>query len=147
MPKNPLSGMAPINIDTAEKFVRDLLKAGVDRRKDAERLLAGYGEAVQREVTKQVTAQIGRLMKQMDQMERQIESLSKTLSGVAAMIPRPGAKAAATTTAKKSTAKKTTAKKTGTKKPVAKKPGTKKPAATKSTANPTVADNRAATSS
>ena len=132
MTRNPLGGKSPITIDTAEKFVRDLLKAGVDKRKDAEKLLATYGEIVQREVGKQVTTQIGRLMKQMDQMEKQIEALTSTISSVVSMIParkatpapKPAPAATKTSAAKKTTAKKSTATKT----PVAKKTTAKKSA-------------------
>ena len=138
MTRNPLGGKSPITIDTAEKFVRDLLKAGVDKRKDAEKLLATYGEIVQREVGKQVTTQIGRLMKQMDQMEKQIEALTTTISSVVSMIParkstpapKPTPAATKTSAAKKTTAKKSTATKT----PAAKKTTAKKTTAKKTTA-------------
>jgi len=160
MTKNPLGGKSPISIDAAEKFVRDLLKAGVDKRKDAERLLATYGELVQREIGKQVTTQIGRLMKQMDQMEKQIETLTTTISSVAAMIPVRKPAASANTKvdqtvpaekkaspAKKSAAKKPVAKAaSAAKKQTAKKQIAKKPAATKR-ANPKPANPKPATPS
>ena len=140
MTRNPLGGKSPITIDTAEKFVRDLLKAGVDKRKDAEKLLATYGEIVQREVGKQVTTQIGRLMKQMDQMEKQIEALTTTISSVVSMIParkatpapKPAPVATKTPAATKTAAKKSTTKKT----PAAKKTVAKKTAAKKSAPKP-----------
>ena len=136
--------------DAAEKFVRELLKAGDERRRDAEKIVAEivaasrktaeqFGDSVQREVAKQLT----KTVKRIDQLEKQVETLTRSLEATRAVLVATAAKSVAETVAKhkpaapakkvaakKASAKKTAVKKTATKKTAAKKPAVKKTAAT-----------------
>lgn len=136
--------------DAAEKFVRELLKAGDERRRDAEKIVAEivtasrktaeqFGDSVQREVAKQLT----KAVKRIDQLEKQVETLTRSLEATRAVLVATAAKSVAETVAKhkpaapakkvaakKASAKKTAVKKTATKKTAAKKPAVKKTAAT-----------------
>ena len=136
--------------DAAEKFVRELLKAGDERRRDAEKIVAEivtasrktaeqFGDSVQREVAKQLT----KAVKRIDQLEKQVETLTRSLEATRAVLVATAAKSVAETVAKhkpaapakkvaakKAPAKKTAVKKTATKKTTAKKPAVKKTAAT-----------------
>ena len=136
--------------DAAEKFVRELLKAGDERRRDAEKIVAEivtasrktaeqFGDSVQREVAKQLT----KAVKRIDQLEKQVETLTRSLEATRAVLVATAAKSVAETVAKhkpaapakkvaakKAPAKKTAVKKTATKKTAAKKPAVKKTAAT-----------------
>ena len=159
MAKNPINKssmkklfdtVSPMGPDAAEKFVRELLKAGDERRRDAEKIVAEivtasrktaeqFGDSVQREVAKQLT----KAVKRIDQLEKQVETLTRSLEATRAVLVATAAKSVAETVAKhkpaapakkvaakKSPAKKTAVKKTATKKTAAKKPAVKKTAAT-----------------
>jgi polyhydroxyalkanoate synthesis regulator phasin len=185
MAKNPINKnsmkklfdtVSPMGPDAAEKFVRELLKAGEERRRDAEKIIAEvavagrksaeqFSDAVQREVGKQLT----KAVKRIDQLEKQVETLTRSLEATRTVLVATAAKsvadtvakrkaattststtatAAATTepvaTAKKATAKKAPAKKAPVKKAVAKKApitkaAPKKPAAQSATTDATSA--------
>ena len=179
MAKNPINKssmkklfdtVSPMGPDAAEKFVRELLKAGDERRRDAEKIVTEivaasrksaeqFSDAVQREVGKQLT----KAVKRIDQLEKQVETLTRSLEATRTVLVATAAKsvadtvakrkAAATTTtatststepAKKAVAKKTAAKKTTAKKAVAtkapiKKAAPKKPAAQSATTDTTSA--------
>jgi hypothetical protein len=159
MAKNPINKssmkklfdtVSPMGPDAAEKFVRELLKAGDERRRDAEKIVAEivtasrktaeqFGDSVQREVAKQLT----KAVKRIDQLEKQVETLTRSLEATRAVLVATAAKSVAETVAKhkpaapakkvaakKAPAKKTAVKKTATKKTTAKKPAVKKTAAT-----------------
>jgi polyhydroxyalkanoate synthesis regulator phasin len=134
--------MAP---DVAEKFVRDLLKAGDQRRKDAEKVVAEVSAVARRSaeqfsvaVQKEVAKQLGRLMVRIDQLEKQVESLNKNLDATRSMLLAAASKGLGAN-AKKPAAKKAAAKKPAAKKPAVKKSAAKKSAAKKAAANTTPA--------
>ncbi len=175
MAKNPINKnsmkklfdtVSPMGPDAAEKFVRELLKAGDERRRDAEKIVTEivaasrksaehFSDAVQREVGKQLT----KAVKRIDQLEKQVETLTRSLEATRTVLVATAAKsvaetvakrktAASTTTAtptstepaKKAVAKKTAAKKTTAKKAVAKKAPIKKAAPKNSSAPPAATD-------
>ena len=175
MAKNPINKssmkklfdtVSPMGPDAAEKFVRELLKAGDERRRDAEKIVTEivaasrksaeqFSDAVQREVGKQLT----KAVKRIDQLEKQVETLTRSLEATRTVLVATAAKsvadtvakrkAAATTTtatststepAKKAVAKKTAAKKTTAKKAVAKKAPIKKAAPKKPAAQSATTD-------
>ena len=179
MAKNPINKssmkklfdtVSPMGPDAAEKFVRELLKAGDERRRDAEKIVTEivaasrksaeqFSDAVQREVGKQLT----KAVKRIDQLEKQVETLTRSLEATRTVLVATAAKsvadsvakrkAAATTTtatptstepAKKAVAKKTAAKKTTAKKAVAKKAPIKKAAPKKPSAQSATTDTTSA---
>ena len=181
MAKNPINKssmkklfdtVSPMGPDAAEKFVRELLKAGDERRRDAEKIVTEivaasrksaeqFSDAVQREVGKQLT----KAVKRIDQLEKQVETLTRSLEATRTVLVATAAKsvadtvakrktAASTTTptptptstepAKKAVAKKTAAKKTTAKKAVAKKAPIKKAAPKNSSAQPAATDTTSA---
>lgn len=149
--KKLLDSVTPMAPDAAEKFVRDLLKVGDERRRDAEKVVAEVAAVARRSaeqfsvnVQKEVAKQLGRLVVRIDQVEKQVETLNKNLEATRALLVAAAAKglsktsgsAPAASTAKKPAtkkpvAKKAVAKKTATKKAATKKAATKKPAAKK----------------
>ena len=179
MAKNPINKssmkklfdtVSPMGPDAAEKFVRELLKAGDERRRDAEKIVTEivaasrksaeqFSDAVQREVGKHLT----KAVKRIDQLEKQVETLTRSLEATRTVLVATAAKsvaetvakrktAASTTTAtptstepaKKAVAKKTAAKKTTVKKAVAKKAPIKKAAPKNSSAPPAATDTTSA---
>ena len=179
MAKNPINKnsmkklfdtVSPMGPDAAEKFVRELLKAGDERRRDAEKIVTEivaasrksaehFSDAVQREVGKQLT----KAVKRIDQLEKQVETLTRSLEATRTVLVATAAKsvaetvakrktAASTTTAtptstepaKKAVAKNTAAKKTTAKKAVAKKAPIKKAAPKNSSAPPAATDTTSA---
>lgn len=139
--KKLLDTVTPMSPDVAEKFVRDLLKAGDQRRKDAEKVVAEVSAVARRSaeqfsmsVQKEVAKQLGRLMVRIDQLEKQVEVLNKSLDATRTLLVSAAtkglAKKSATTApaAKKAAAKKPAAKKAAAKKPATKKAATKKAA-------------------
>ena len=143
--KKLLDTVTPMAPDAAEKFVRDLLKAGDQRRKDAEKVVAEVSAVARRSaeqfsvaVQKEVAKQLGRLMVRIDQLEKQVESLNKNLDATRSMLLAAASKGLGAN-AKKPAAKKAAAKKPAAKKSAAKKPAAKKPAAKKAAANTTPA--------
>ncbi|MFM8848581.1 MAG: hypothetical protein ACKOHN_11135, partial [Actinomycetota bacterium] len=93
-------------------------------------------------VQKEVAKQLGRLMVRIDQLEKQVEVLNKSLDATRTLLVSAATKGlakkpAATTApaAKKPAAKKAAAKKPATKKAAAKKPATKKAATKKAAPN------------
>ena len=181
MAKNPINKssmkklfdtVSPMGPDAAEKFVRELLKAGDERRRDAEKIVTEivaasrksaeqFSDAVQREVGKQLT----KAVKRIDQLEKQVETLTRSLEATRTVLVATAAKsvadtvakrktAASTTTAtptptstepaKKAVAKKTAAKKTTAKKAVAKKAPIKKAAPKKPAAQSATTDTTSA---
>lgn len=146
--KKLLDTVTPMSPDVAEKFVRDLLKAGDQRRKDAEKVVAEVSAVARRSaeqfsmsVQKEVAKQLGRLMVRIDQLEKQVEVLNKSLDATRTLLVSAAtkglAKKPATTApaAKKAAAKKTAAKKAAAKKPATKKAATKKAATKKAAPN------------
>jgi len=148
--KKLLDSVTPMAPDAAEKFVRDLLKVGDERRRDAEKIVAEVATVARRSaeqfsvtVQKEVAKQLGRLVVRIDQVEKQVETLNKNLEATRALLVAAAAKGlskstattkSSSTTTAKPAAKQPAAKKSAAKKPAVKKPATKKPAAKKSTA-------------
>ena len=136
--KKLLDSVSPMAPEAAEKFVRDLLKAGDERRRDAEKVVAEVAAVARRSaeqfsvnVQKEVAKQLGRLVVRIDQVEKQVETLNKNLEATRSLLVAAAAKGLSKTSASgKSTATKSPA----AKKPAAKKPATKKAAAKKSVA-------------
>jgi len=130
--KKLLDSVTPMAPDVAEKFVRDLLKAGDERRRDAEKVVAEVAAVARRSaeqfsvnVQKEVAKQLGRLVVRIDQVEKQVETLNKNLEATRALLVAAAAKGLSKTSAPGKT--------TATKSPAAKKPAAKKPATTKPT--------------
>lgn len=84
--KKLLDTVTHMNPESAERFVREVVRVGDERRRDAERVInevaaAGrksaehFSAAVQQEVAKQ----IGRLVQRIDSLETQIEHVNKSL--------------------------------------------------------------------
>jgi polyhydroxyalkanoate synthesis regulator phasin len=148
----------------AEKLVRDLVKQGELRRKDAEEtlqaLMARGKEATEQIlglVQAEVAKQMSRFTEQFDEVEERLEDYAKRLgipwtpiANVTGMAKRattaaspsaatkaPAKKATAKKTAKRAPAKKSAAKKSATKKSAAKKTAAKKSAAKKTAAKKT----------
>jgi peptidoglycan hydrolase CwlO-like protein len=143
--KKLLDSVTPMAPDAAEKFVRDLLKVGDERRRDAEKIVAEVATVARRSaeqfsvtVQKEVAKQLSRLVVRIDQVEKQVETLNKNLEATRALLVAAAAKglskSTATTKSSSTTTAKPAAKKPAVKKPAVKKPATKKPAAKKSTA-------------
>lgn len=133
--KKLLDSVTPMAPDAAEKFVRDLLKVGDERRRDAEKIVAEVATVARRSaeqfsvtVQKEVAKQLGRLVVRIDQVEKQVETLNKNLEATRALLVAAAAKGLSKSTATTKSSSTTTAK------PAVKKPATKKPAAKKSTA-------------
>lgn len=139
--KKLLDTVTPMSPEAAERFVRELLRLGDERRKDAERLVGEVSAAGRRSaehfaasVQQEVAKQLGRLVQRIDTLERQLEHVNRNLettrTAVAAAASKAVARAlpngaATTSTKKKSTGKKTTGKSGGTKKAATKKTGGK----------------------
>ena len=183
MAKNPINKssmkklfdtVSPMGPDAAEKFVRELLKAGDERRRDAEKIVTEivaasrksaeqFSDAVQREVGKQLT----KAVKRIDQLEKQVETLTRSLEATRTVLVATAAKSVADTVAKRKTAtstttatptptptstepakkavaEKTAAKKTTAKKAVAKKAPIKKAAPKKPSAQSATTDTTSA---
>ena len=147
--------VSPMGPDAAEKFVRELLKAGDERRRDAEKIVAEivtasrktaeqFGDSVQREVAKQLT----KAVKRIDQLEKQVETLTRSLEATRAVLVATAAKSVAkhkpTAPAKKVAAKKAPAKKTAAKKTAVKKTAEKKTAVKKTAAKTPTTDTASA---
>ena len=166
MAKNPINKssmkklfdtVSPMGPDAAEKFVRELLKAGDERRRDAEKIVTEivaasrksaeqFSDAVQREVGKQLT----KAVKRIDQLEKQVETLTRSLEATRTVLVATAAKSVADTVAKRKTAASTTtatppptstepAKKAVAKKAPIKKAAPKKPSAQSATTDTTSA--------
>lgn len=156
--KKLLDSVTPMAPDAAEKFVRDLLKVGDERRRDAEKIVAEVATVARRSaeqfsvtVQKEVAKQLGRLVVRIDQVEKQVETLNKNLEATRALLVAAAAKglskSTATTKSSSTTTAKPAAKKPAAKKSAAKKPAVKKPAAKKSPAKKPVAKKSAAPTS
>lgn len=100
--KKLLDTVTPMNPETAERFVREVLRIGDERRRDAERLLnevtaAGrksaehFSAAVQQEVAKQ----LGRVVLRIDSLERQIEHLNRNVDATRTVVASAASKAVA----------------------------------------------------
>ena len=148
--KKLLDSVTPMAPDAAEKFVRDLLKVGDERRRDAEKIVAEVATVARRSaeqfsvtVQKEVAKQLGRLVVRIDQVEKQVETLNKNLEATRALLVAAAAKglskSTATTKSSSTTTAKPAAKKPAAKKSAAKKPAATKPAAKKSTAKKSTA--------
>ena len=152
--KKLLDSVTPMAPDAAEKFVRDLLKAGDERRRDVEKIVAEVATVARRSaeqfsvaVQKEVAKQLGRLVVRIDQVEKQVETLNKNLEATRALLVAAAAKGLSKTSGSVSTASsvtKTSAKKPGAKKTVSKKSAVKKPVAKKSPAKKSPAKKPAA---
>ena len=156
--KKLLDSVTPMAPEAAEKFVRDLLKVGDERRRDAEKIVAEVATVARRSaeqfsvtVQKEVAKQLGRLVVRIDQVEKQVETLNKNLEATRALLVAAAAKglskSTATTKSSSTTTAKPAAKKPAAKKSAAKKPAVKKPAAKKSPAKKPVAKKSAAPTS
>ena len=146
--KKLLDSVTPMAPEAAEKFVRDLLKVGDERRRDAEKIVAEVATVARRSaeqfsvtVQKEVAKQLGRLVVRIDQVEKQVETLNKNLEATRALLVAAAAKGLSKSTATTKSSSTTTAK------PAVKKPASKKPAAKKSTAKKPVAKKSAAPTS
>lgn len=162
MAKNPinrdslrklLDTVTPMNPDTAERFVREVLRIGDERRRDAERLMSEVTAAGRKSaehftasVQQEVAKQLGRVVHRIDALERQLETVNRNLemtrtavaSAASKAVSRalPGSGAAEKDAAGKKAGgskKASGAKKSGAKKPATKKSANKKPAGKKST--------------
>ena len=133
--KKLLDTVTPMSPETAERFVRELMRIGDERRKDAERLVgevsaAGrrsaehFASAVQQEVAKQ----LGRVVQRIDALERQLEHVNRNLETTRTAVAAAATKAVsrALPTGSASAAKKSADKKVGTKKATNKKSTNKK---------------------
>jgi len=143
--KKLLDSVTPMAPDAAEKFVRDLLKVGDERRRDAEKIVAEVATVARRSaeqfsvtVQKEVAKQLGRLVVRIDQVEKQVETLNKNLEATRALLVAAAAKGLSKSTATTKSSSTTTAK-PAVKKPAAKKSAAKKPAATKPAAKKSTA--------
>ena len=156
--KKLLDSVTPMAPDAAEKFVRDLLKVGDERRRDAEKIVAEVATVARRSaeqfsvtVQKEVAKQLSRLVVRIDQVEKQVETLNKNLEATRALLVAAAAKglskSTATTKSSSTTTAKPAAKKSAAKKPAATKTASKKPAAKKSTVKKPVAKKSAAPTS
>ena len=156
--KKLLDSVTPMAPDAAEKFVRDLLKVGDERRRDAEKIVAEVATVARRSaeqfsvtVQKEVAKQLGRLVVRIDQVEKQVETLNKNLEATRALLVAAAAKglskSTATTKSSSTTTAKPAAKKSAAKKSAAKKPAAKKSTAKKSPAKKPVAKKSAAPTS
>jgi len=128
----------------AEKLVKELVKSGEVRRKDAEQTLQALAargkqttEQILSVVQAEVAKQMSRFTDRIDVVEDRLEDFAEQLGIKAKKSAKSAAKAAATTTttatapAKKAPAKKAAAKKAPAKKAAAKKAPAKKAAAPK----------------
>jgi len=169
MAKNPINKnsmkklfdtVSPMGPDAAEKFVRELLKAGDERRRDAEKIVTEivaasrksaehFSDAVQREVGKQLT----KAVKRIDQLEKQVETLTRSLEATRTVLVAATAKSVADTVAKRNTAtavaptepaKNVAAKKAPVKKSAVKKAPAKKAVAKKVVVKPAPTDTTSA---
>ena len=84
--KKIIDALTPMNPDTAEKFVQDLLRAADERRREVERVVGdvaragvrtaeGLASSMQQEMARQMTKMAARI----DDLERQVESLNRAL--------------------------------------------------------------------
>lgn len=84
--KKLLDTLTPMNPETAEKFVQDILRLADERRRDVERVVGdvakagvrtaeGLASSVQHEMARQMTKMAARI----DDLERQVDSLGKAL--------------------------------------------------------------------
>jgi polyhydroxyalkanoate synthesis regulator phasin len=123
----------------AEGVVKQLVKAGAVRRSESEASVqalldrsretaTAIGESVQREVTKQ----LGRLVKRVDELEDELESMVSRFNPVASRAP---ATSTATTATSATAATKAPAKRATTKRAPAKRTAVKKTAARKTRAS------------
>lgn len=97
--KKLIDALTPMNPDTAEKFVQDLLRVAEERRREIERVVGdvaragvrtaeGVASSVQHELSKQVS----RMAARVDDLEKQVESLGRTIestrSNVMSLVSR-----------------------------------------------------------
>ena len=112
--KKLLDTVTPMNPDTAERFVRELIRLGDERRRNAEKLMsevtaAGrksaehFTAAVQQEVAKQ----LGRVVVRIDSLERQIEHLNRNLEVTRTAVASVASKAVSRTLGSSSSSTKT----------------------------------------
>ena len=84
--KKLLDTLTPMNPETAEKFVQDILRLADERRREVERVVGdvakagvrtaeGLASSVQHEMSRQMTKMAARI----DDLERQVDSLGKAL--------------------------------------------------------------------
>jgi polyhydroxyalkanoate synthesis regulator phasin len=84
--KKLLDTLTPMNPETAERFVQDILRLAEERRREVERLVGdvakagvrtaeGLASSVQHELARQVTKMAARI----DDLERQVDSLGRAL--------------------------------------------------------------------
>ena len=84
--KKLLDTLTPMNPETAEKFVQDILRLADERRREVERVVGdvakasvrtaeGLASSVQREMARQMTKMAARI----DDLERQVDSLGRAL--------------------------------------------------------------------
>ncbi|MFM8856734.1 MAG: hypothetical protein ACKOI2_05930 [Actinomycetota bacterium] len=84
--KKLLDTLTPMNPETAERFVQDILRLADERRRDVERVVGdvakagvrtaeGLASSVQHEMARQMTKMAARI----DDLERQVDSLGKAL--------------------------------------------------------------------
>jgi hypothetical protein len=145
--KKLLDTVTPMNPDTAERFVREVMRIGDERRRDAERLMnevtaAGrksaehFTASVQQEVAKQ----LGRVVHRIDALERQLETVNRNLEVTRTAVASAASKAVSRALPGSGIAEKEAAGKkagdakngSGAKKAAAKKPAAKKSAGKKS---------------
>lgn len=91
--KKLLDALTPMNPESAEKFVQDLLRLADERRRELERVVGdvakagmrtaeGLATSVQHELGRQVTKMAARI----DDLERQVEALNKALESTRASL-------------------------------------------------------------
>jgi polyhydroxyalkanoate synthesis regulator phasin len=84
--KKLIDALTPMNPETAEKFMQELLRVADERRRDVERVVGdvakvgvrtaeGVASTIQHEWSRQLT----RMASRIDDLERQVEALGQTL--------------------------------------------------------------------
>ncbi|MFM7872135.1 MAG: hypothetical protein ACKPBG_10700, partial [Actinomycetota bacterium] len=111
MAKNPISRdsltklldtVTPMSPEAAERLVREVLRLGDERRRDAERLVSELTAAGRRSaehftsaVQQEVAKQLGRLVQRIDTLERQLEHVNRNLETTRTMVATAASKAVA----------------------------------------------------
>lgn len=91
--KKLIDALTPMNPETAEKFMQELLRVADERRRDVERVVGdvakvgvrtaeGVASSIQHEWSRQLT----RMASRIDDLERQVEALGQTLESTRASL-------------------------------------------------------------
>lgn len=98
--KKLLDTVTPMSPEAAERFVREIVRIGDERRKDAERLVGEVSAAGRRSaehftaaVQQEVAKQLGRLVHRIDSLERQLEHVNRNLDATRTAVATAASKA------------------------------------------------------